>query len=78
MLVLELTEEQITGYFVIRGDVVPFWNLNSADYESFTFKKVDPSNKAIKRMSMRYSLGMKKVHGLPCALTEELLNSVPE
>ncbi|KAJ3092091.1 Elongation factor 1-gamma [Quaeritorhiza haematococci] len=43
MLILgEDNKNEIAGYFVFRGQDVPFEVRDAADYESYEFKKVDP------------------------------------
>ncbi|KAJ1974675.1 hypothetical protein H4R35_003504 [Dimargaris xerosporica] len=41
-------DNEIRGYFVIRGQEVPFEITDAADYESYEFTKVDPSDPKIK------------------------------
>jgi elongation factor 1-gamma len=68
MLVLGADKKnQITGYFVIRGDKVPFEVTDTADYESYTFKKVDPSDAKVREDVNAVFAWDEKVRGLPCA-----------
>ncbi|KAJ1970047.1 hypothetical protein IWQ62_000207 [Dispira parvispora] len=49
LLVLgENNNNEIQGYFVIRGQEVPFEIYDAADYDSYEFVKVDPTNPATK------------------------------
>ena len=44
----EDNKNEITGFFVFRGDGIPAEVTEAADYESYTFTKVDSSNPKIR------------------------------
>jgi elongation factor 1-gamma len=68
MLVLGVDKKnQITGYFVIRGDKVPFEVTDTADYESYSFKKVDHSDPKVREDVNAVFAWDEKIRGLPCA-----------
>ena len=49
LLVLgEDKNNEIYGYFVIRGQEVPFEFTDTVDYESYIFTKVDYTDKAVR------------------------------
>ena len=48
MVTGEANNNAISGYFVFRGQEVPFEVTDAADYDSYTFTKVDPKDEKVK------------------------------
>jgi elongation factor 1-gamma len=68
MLVLgENNDNEIYGYFVIRGQEVPFEVTDTADYESYQFTKVDVSDGKVKEDVDAVFAWDDKVKGKKCA-----------
>lgn len=44
----EANDNKITGYFVFRGQDVPFEVTDAADYESYKFTKADASSPTVR------------------------------
>ncbi len=45
----ETGKSQITGYFIFRGQDVPFEVTDAADYESYKFTKANPKDEKTRK-----------------------------
>ncbi|KAJ1993434.1 hypothetical protein H4R33_000689 [Dimargaris cristalligena] len=60
-------DNEISGYFVVRGQEVPYEIYDAADYESYDFAKVDPTDAKIKEEVGDYFAWEGPTLPKPCA-----------
>lgn len=59
----EDNNNEIKGYFIFRGQDVPFEVTDAADYESYEFTKVDSNDKAVREEYEAYIAWDDKIEG---------------
>ncbi len=68
MVVLGLDgKNEITGYFVFRGAGIPFEVQDTADYESYSFTKVNDKDAKVREDVNAIFAWDEKIRGKPCA-----------
>jgi elongation factor 1-gamma len=62
----EDNKNEIAGFFVVRGQQVPFEITDAADYDSYSFEKVDHTDEAIRTQIADYFAWEGNFGGKPC------------